>query len=197
VAGRLREPYLNDEAVFAQFSAEHILAILHRLPVPVPGGVQFIRARRVLPRRDLPGPGLTWTESTSRSHACRSANRLLRQALVGPKRRKTMHDPMKRNSTTGWGGPGGVTGPSPARRLGSGCAGPCAGGSGGAWGSGHTLRAVGPAGRANGWPKTPVSGDGSNGSTGTPRRSPAPPYGKHRSRPKPIRGRCRPRRSRW
>ncbi len=82
VAGRLREPYLNDEAVFAQFSAEHILAILHRLPVPY---------RVVFSLYVLEGYShaeiaarLNMAESTSRSHLS-EANRLLRQALTAPK----------------------------------------------------------------------------------------------------------------
>jgi RNA polymerase sigma-70 factor (ECF subfamily) len=82
VAGRLREPYLNDEAVFAQFSAEHILAILHRLPVPY----RVVFSLYVLegyPHAEI-AARLNLAESTSRSHLA-EANRLLRQALSAPK----------------------------------------------------------------------------------------------------------------
>ena len=79
VASRRREPYLNDEAVFARFSAEHILAILHRLPVTY---------RVLLSLYVLEGythaeiaTRLGIVESTSRSHLA-EANRLLRQALL-------------------------------------------------------------------------------------------------------------------
>ncbi len=79
VAYRLPEPYLNDEAVFAQLSAEHILAVLHRLSVPY---------RLVFSLYVLEGYShaevaekLKIAESTSRSHLA-EANRFMRLALT-------------------------------------------------------------------------------------------------------------------
>lgn len=78
VAYELAEPYLNEESVLAQLSAEHILAVLHQLPVPyrlvfslyvLEGYTHIEIAQR-----------LTIAESTSRSHLS-EANRRLRQAL--------------------------------------------------------------------------------------------------------------------
>lgn len=78
VAYELAEPYLNEEAVFAQLSAEHILAVLHQLPIPY---------RLVFSLYVLEGythteiaQRLAIAESTSRSHLS-EANRRLRQAL--------------------------------------------------------------------------------------------------------------------
>lgn len=78
VAYELVEPYLNEDAIFAQLSAEHILSVLHQLPPPY---------RLVFSLYVLEGythgeiaHRLTIAESTSRSHLS-EANRRLRQAL--------------------------------------------------------------------------------------------------------------------
>ncbi|GAA4396392.1 sigma-70 family RNA polymerase sigma factor [Nibrella viscosa] len=79
VSHRLEEPYLNDEAIFAQLSAEHILAVLHQLAVPY----RLVFSLYVLEgysHREI-GERLTITESTSRSHLT-EANRLLRKLLA-------------------------------------------------------------------------------------------------------------------
>jgi RNA polymerase sigma factor (sigma-70 family) len=75
----LEEPYLNDESVFAQLSAEHILDVLHRLPVPY----RMVFSLYVLEgysHREIAGQ-LNITESTSRSHLT-EANRRMRQELM-------------------------------------------------------------------------------------------------------------------
>lgn len=74
----LEEPYLNDEAIFAQLSAEDILNVLHQLPVPyrVVFSLYVLEGythREIAERLDL-------AESTSRAHLT-EANRLLRRAL--------------------------------------------------------------------------------------------------------------------
>jgi RNA polymerase sigma-70 factor (ECF subfamily) len=78
VAYQLEEPYMNDEALFAQFSAEDILHILHQLPAPY----RMVFSLYVLEgfsHREI-GRQLNIAESTSRSHLT-EANRLLRQSL--------------------------------------------------------------------------------------------------------------------
>lgn len=78
VAYQLEEPYLNDESIFAQFSAEHILAILQGMPAPY----RMVFSLYVLEgyaHREIAGQ-LHITEGTSRSHLT-EANRLLRHAL--------------------------------------------------------------------------------------------------------------------
>ncbi|WP_460995764.1 RNA polymerase sigma factor [Spirosoma harenae] len=79
VGDTLEEPYLNDEAIFAQLSAEHILAVLHELPVPY----RMVFSLYVLEgytHREI-AEQLGIVESTSRSHLT-EANRLLRKALT-------------------------------------------------------------------------------------------------------------------
>jgi RNA polymerase sigma-70 factor (ECF subfamily) len=73
------EPYLNDEAIFAQLSAEDILAVLHQLPAPY----RMVFSLYVLEgyaHREI-AEQLSIAESTSRSYLT-EANRLLRQALI-------------------------------------------------------------------------------------------------------------------
>lgn len=75
---QLSEPYRNDEAILAQLSAEHILAALHRLPVPY----RLVFSLYVLEgysHREI-ADRLNLAESTSRAHLT-EANRLLRLAL--------------------------------------------------------------------------------------------------------------------
>lgn len=76
---RLEEPYLNDEAIFAQLSAEHILQVLHQLPIPY----RMVFSLYVLEgyaHREI-AERLNIAESTSRSHLT-EANRRLRLALT-------------------------------------------------------------------------------------------------------------------
>lgn len=78
VAYTLEEPYLNDEAVFAQLSAEDILTVLHQLAPPY----RVVFSLYVLEgysHREIAGR-LGLAESTSRAHLT-EANRLLRRAL--------------------------------------------------------------------------------------------------------------------
>ncbi|GAB3253539.1 sigma-70 family RNA polymerase sigma factor [Larkinella harenae] len=78
VANQLEEPYQNDEAILAQLSAEHILAVLHRLPA----AYRIIFSLYVLEgysHREI-ADQLNLAESTSRAHLA-EANRLLRLAL--------------------------------------------------------------------------------------------------------------------
>lgn len=78
VEHNLEEPYLNDEAIFAQLSAEHILTVLHQLPAPY----RMVFSLYVLEgysHREI-AEQLGLAESTSRAHLT-EANRLLRQAL--------------------------------------------------------------------------------------------------------------------
>jgi RNA polymerase sigma factor (sigma-70 family) len=78
VAYQLEEPYLNDEALFAQFSAEDILQILHQIAAPY----RMVFSLYVLEgfsHREI-AQQLNIAESTSRSHLT-EANRLLRQSL--------------------------------------------------------------------------------------------------------------------
>jgi len=79
LAQSVAEPYLNDEAIFAQLSAEHILAVLQQLP---------LSCRMVFSLYVLEGYShaeiaarLTIGESTSRAYLT-EANRLLRRALT-------------------------------------------------------------------------------------------------------------------
>ena len=75
----LEEPYLNDEAIFAQLSVEHILTVLHQLPVPY----RMVFSLYVLEgysHREI-AEKLGLAESTSRAHLT-EANRLLRRALT-------------------------------------------------------------------------------------------------------------------
>ena len=75
----LEEPYLNDEAVFAHLSVEHILTVLHQLPVPY----RMVFSLYVLEgysHREI-AEQLGLAESTSRAHLT-EANRLLRRALT-------------------------------------------------------------------------------------------------------------------
>lgn len=76
---RLEEPYLNDEAIFAQLSAEHILQVLHQLPVPY----RMVFSLYVLEgyKHQEIAKQLNIAESTSRAHLT-EANRLLRYALA-------------------------------------------------------------------------------------------------------------------
>ena len=79
VANQLEEPYLNDEAVFAQLSAEDILAILHQLPLPY----RLVFSLYVLEgysHREI-AERLGIAESTSRAHLT-EANQRLRRALA-------------------------------------------------------------------------------------------------------------------
>lgn len=78
VVNQVPEPYLNDEAIMAQLSAEHILAVLHQLPAPY----RIVFSLYVLEgysHREI-ADRLNLAESTSRSHLT-EANRLLRRAL--------------------------------------------------------------------------------------------------------------------
>jgi RNA polymerase sigma-70 factor (ECF subfamily) len=75
----LVEPHLNDEAIFAQLSAEHIITVLHQLPVPY----RLVFSLYVLEgyaHREI-AEQLGIAESTSRAHLT-EANRRLRQALT-------------------------------------------------------------------------------------------------------------------
>ena len=75
----LEEPYLNDEALFAQLSVEHILAVIYQLPTPY----RLVFSLYVLDgysHREIAAQ-LGIAESTSRSHLT-EANRLLRRALA-------------------------------------------------------------------------------------------------------------------
>jgi RNA polymerase sigma factor (sigma-70 family) len=75
----LEEPYLNDEAIFAQLSAEHILTVLHQLPIPY----RLVFSLYVLEgyaHREI-AEQLGIAESTSRAHLT-EANRRLRKALT-------------------------------------------------------------------------------------------------------------------
>ncbi|GAB4009767.1 hypothetical protein GCM10028808_19200 [Spirosoma migulaei] len=79
LAYTLEEPYLNDEAIFAQLSAEHILAVIHQLPLPY----RMVFSLYVLEgytHREI-SEQLGLAESTSRAHLS-EANRLLRKALT-------------------------------------------------------------------------------------------------------------------
>jgi RNA polymerase sigma factor (sigma-70 family) len=78
VAWQLEEPYLNDAALFAQFSAEDILQFLQRMPA----SYRMVFSLYVLEgfsHREI-AQQLTIAEGTSRSHLT-EANRLLRQSL--------------------------------------------------------------------------------------------------------------------
>jgi RNA polymerase sigma factor (sigma-70 family) len=73
------EPHQNDEAILAQLSAEHILAVLHTLP----SAYRMVFSLFVLegyPHREI-ADRLQIAESTSRAHLT-EANRLLRRALA-------------------------------------------------------------------------------------------------------------------
>lgn len=75
----IQEPYLNDDAVFAQFAAEHILTLLHQLP----DAFRMVFSLYVLDgytHREI-ATKLGITDSTSRAYLT-EANRLLRQALT-------------------------------------------------------------------------------------------------------------------
>lgn len=75
----LEEPYLNDQAIFAQLSAEDILAVLNQLPAPY----RVVFSLYVLEgysHREI-ADQLSLAESTSRAHLT-EANRLLRRALL-------------------------------------------------------------------------------------------------------------------
>lgn len=79
VMATLEEPYLNDELIFAQLSAEDILTVLHQLPVPY----RLVFSLYVLEgytHREI-AEQLHLAESTSRAHLT-EANRRLRQALT-------------------------------------------------------------------------------------------------------------------
>ncbi|GAB3491968.1 RNA polymerase sigma factor [Spirosoma knui] len=85
VAYTLEEPYLNDQAIFAQLSAEDILAVLHQLPVPY----RMVFSLYVLEgytHREI-AEQLRIAESTSRAHLS-EANRLLRRALTAQTSKK-------------------------------------------------------------------------------------------------------------
>lgn len=78
VAYQLEEPYLNDKSLFAQFSAEHILDILQKMPAPY----RMVFSLYVLEgyaHKEI-SQQLHITEGTSRAHLT-EANRLLRHAL--------------------------------------------------------------------------------------------------------------------
>ncbi|WP_041257601.1 RNA polymerase sigma factor [Fibrella aestuarina] len=75
----LTEPYHNDEAILAQLSAEHILAVLHTLP-PACRMVFSLYVLEGYPHRDI-AEQLHVTESTSRAYLS-EANRRLRRALA-------------------------------------------------------------------------------------------------------------------
>ena len=79
VAYSLEEPYLNDEAIFAQLSVEHILTVLHQLPVPYRMVFSLYVLEGYTHREIAEQLGLA--ESTSRAHLS-EANRLLRSALI-------------------------------------------------------------------------------------------------------------------
>ncbi|MCY7352257.1 MAG: RNA polymerase sigma factor [Cytophagaceae bacterium] len=75
---RLEEPYLNDEALFAQLSAENILSVLQQLPLPY----RLVFSLYVLEgysHREI-AERLHLAESTSRAHLT-EANRLMRRVL--------------------------------------------------------------------------------------------------------------------
>lgn len=79
VTVNLEEPYLNDETIFAQLSAEDILNVLHQLPVPY----RLVFSLYVLEgysHREI-AQRLGLAESTSRAHLT-EANRRLRHALT-------------------------------------------------------------------------------------------------------------------
>ena len=78
VAGELVEPYLNEAAILAQLSVEHILTVLHQLPVPY----RLVFSLYVLEgyTHSEIAQRLGIAESTARSHLS-EANRRLRQAL--------------------------------------------------------------------------------------------------------------------
>ncbi|QHT65866.1 sigma-70 family RNA polymerase sigma factor [Rhodocytophaga rosea] len=78
VAWQLEEPYLNDEALFAQFSAEDILQILQQMSAPY-RMVFSLYVMEGFSHREI-AQQLNIAESTSRSHLT-EANRLLRQSL--------------------------------------------------------------------------------------------------------------------
>lgn len=73
------EPYFNDEAIFAQLSAEHILAVLHQLP-PTYRLVFSLYVLEGYTHREI-AEQLGIAESTSRSYLT-EANQLLRRALM-------------------------------------------------------------------------------------------------------------------
>lgn len=75
----LEEPYLNDDAIFAQLSAEHIITVLHQLPTPY----RLVFSLYVLDgfvHQEI-AEQLGIAESTSRAHLT-EANRRLRRALA-------------------------------------------------------------------------------------------------------------------
>lgn len=79
VAYSLEEPYLNDETILAQLSADDILTVLHQLAVPY----RLVFSLYVLEgysHREI-AERLGLAESTSRAHLT-VANRLLRHALT-------------------------------------------------------------------------------------------------------------------
>ena len=79
MAQSLPEPYLNDDAIFAQLSAEHILAALHQLP----DACRMVFGLYVLEgytHREI-ADQLGIAESTSRAYLT-EANQLLRRALA-------------------------------------------------------------------------------------------------------------------
>lgn len=75
----LEEPYLNDEAIFAQLSVEHILTVIHQLPLPYRMVFSLYVLEGYTHREIAEQLGLA--ESTSRAHLS-EANRLLRKALT-------------------------------------------------------------------------------------------------------------------
>lgn len=79
VIHQLEEPYLNDEAIFAQLSADDILAVLHQLPI----SYRLVFSLYVLEgysHREI-AERLGIVESTSRSHLA-EANQRLRRTLA-------------------------------------------------------------------------------------------------------------------